>query len=1108
MIKKSEKEKKRLLKQVFVIAVALIFMFTVVIALKKVFTASFALDNYMGTAEWYKDYTYTQDDANKTITLTKYNGESSVVTVPSSAEIDGNIYQTIIKGGVYQNNTTITSVIFNDGVKAGNTLDHLFDSCSNLNSVTFNDFDSSATTNMSYMFNSCGKIENLDLRSLDTQNVTNMVCMFARCSKLISVDLSNFDTTNVRYLSSMFNKCYAIETLDLSSFYTPHLLTMTSLFGDCNNLKTLDISNFDTRNVTNFSTVYPGSSITKIKLGENYDFKTNNLYIYTGGSFGRGKWLKEEDGQEYNAIDLSIKSSTENIAGTYTKISNYIDEMKIDFPVTHKINKITKIDGFETTNNNIININNNEVFITNLTVASSDDYQVPGKVTLLFNNAVSDVNNNLYNLKMTIDNIHLYNINTDAGVENFVFDMFRIGVNINFYSFFYEDITKTQSVYTNSSSSYDITLEVLDNNQNSVDGSFIFSAYDLDIGSTKDINSSTPEGFKEYGNYSEGINFIEGFDKTTLKLANNTFLQRIGENRITGTRNDTASELSEFIIKADTKKTKFTWTGESCGTIILSQYQPEIITIEKKDTSGNNVVNAQLKLYYENELIDTWTTTSSSKNIFLNPGNYTLTENIVPAGYNKADDIRFTVGTDLRINNNPVDKITMVDTPKKYSYTIYHVEKDNTNNILKTETAEADYKESISVTEQSISGYSYDSKSKDTIVIDTTNNIAYVYYTKGKYNYIVNYYDKETNELLDSKTEQATYQEVINARDEIKTIAKYTYDSSDRESITISENQTSNVLNLYYIKKRGKVIVKYVDKTKNTEISERTETTGKVDENYETTSKEIEGYKLVGNTENTTGVYRENDIEVIYYYQKEVPVTVNYIDKLTNEKIEVKTDKGYIGDQYTGVAKDIEGYVLVEKPEEETIELKETENILNYYYIKESEGIIEKHVDINNNEILYNEEHKGKVGDEYNILSREFEGYKLVEEKLPTNAKGKMTKEPIEVIYYYKKQAKVIIRYKDQHTKEEIIPKEEKKGYEGDPYTIEEKEIKDYKLVKVEGERSGQYQGEEIEVIYYYEKIKGYSPQTSDDRNIIVWIIIGIISILGIGALITFIKKH
>src|SRR5699024_4890955 len=59
-----------------------------------------------------------------------------------------------------------------------------------------------------------------------------------------------------------------------------------------------------------------------------------------------------------------------------------------------------------------------------------------------------------------------------------------------------------------------------------------------------------------------------------------------------------------------------------------------------------------------------------------------------------------------------------------------------------------------------------------------------------------------------------------------------------------------------------------------------------------------------------------------------------------------------------------------------------TETVVTYYYDKEKQDttVVEKHIDINTGKVLAEEIHKGKVGDGYGIPSREFEGYDLVTE--------------------------------------------------------------------------------------------------------------------------------
>ena len=114
---------------------------------------------------------------------------------------------------------------------------------------------------------------------------------------------------------------------------------------------------------------------------------------------------------------------------------------------------------------------------------------------------------------------------------------------------------------------------------------------------------------------------------------------------------------------------------------------------------------------------------------------------------------------------------------------------------------------------------------------------------------------------------------------------------------------------------------------------------------------------------------------------------------------------------------------------------------VNYYYKKISKGVVEKHIDENNNSILYEEVHTGIVGEEYEISSKEFARYELDEENLPTNSKGTYGDEVIEVIYKYNYITKVTAKYVDQDG-EKIVDPVIKEGNIGDDYKTEQKEFK------------------------------------------------------------------
>ena len=300
----------------------------------------------------------------------------------------------------------------------------------------------------------------------------------------------------------------------------------------------------------------------------------------------------------------------------------------------------------------------------------------------------------------------------------------------------------------------------------------------------------------------------------------------------------------------------------------------------------------------------------------------------------------------------------------------------------------------------------------------------------------------------------------------------------------------------YYRTKDAKLNIRYLEKDLTgqgieKELENEEHQDGRVEEDYITEAKQIEGYKLVEDSGNTKGKLKEEPITVIFYYLKETKVIVNYIDINTNQKILDENGKdstivvdGLEGTPYMSFAKDFDNYVLVDpKPNNAKGNMTKEEIVVNYYYAHISGGVIEKHIDVNNNGILANEGHDGNEGDEYDIQSRIFEGYDLVEERLPTNAKGKMKVEPESVIYYYIKKSKVVVHYIDSYTNEEIKEvyinevtkeKEEKDsteeiiGHEKEQYNTNQKEFENYELVEIIGDANGELEAEPKEVIYKY----------------------------------------
>ena len=282
--------------------------------------------------------------------------------------------------------------------------------------------------------------------------------------------------------------------------------------------------------------------------------------------------------------------------------------------------------------------------------------------------------------------------------------------------------------------------------------------------------------------------------------------------------------------------------------------------------------------------------------------------------------------------------------------------------------------------------------------------------------------------------------------------------------------------------------------TEGNEITKEYELTGESTVNEWTyTFTELPKYDINGNEIEYTidekdlnnGFYEKANVDQaqrkITNKMIKIPMNVitKYLEKGTNKVLaEEERIEGYEGQEYETKQKEIENYVLIEdtKNTKGTMVLSKnpdgtynTEIEVIYYYLKQAGGVIENHIDITTNEKIETQEHKGNVGDSYDIPVKEFAGYDIVNEKLPDNSKGKMTEDKIVVNYYYIKQAKLTVEYIDKQTGEKLDEKEIK-GHIGDNYKTEEKQFPYYKYVEKAGSTEGKMTEDKMTVIYYYEK--------------------------------------
>lgn len=398
--------------------------------------------------------------------------------------------------------------------------------------------------------------------------------------------------------------------------------------------------------------------------------------------------------------------------------------------------------------------------------------------------------------------------------------------------------------------------------------------------------------------------------------------------------------------------------------------------------------------------------------------------------------------------------------------------------------------QTYTTTSQPIEGYTFVESTNNTRGTMKRDEIEVIYYYAANTKVHISYLEKDDTPNDNTDNKVLANAQVINGyvgkdyETKAAVINGYTLvENTNNTSGTMTKDEIEVI---YYYAQNTKVIVKYLEKDNtpdnnldNNVLATEEEINGYVGQSYQTEQKTIDNYVLVENTENTSGTMKKDTIEVIYYYAAKAKATVQHIDKETGKILKQESQTGKVGDIFKTHPEDIEGYVVVIKPENPDVEMAKEEQIVKYYYVKISAGVVEKHIDILTEELLDSKEHQGNKGDDYKIEAKEFAGYDLVTSKIPNNAEGKMEEELIEVKYYYIKKATLRVRYLDQETGLELTEDEMRNGHENDDYETEEKTFKGYTLVEtpknakgkleVTKNQDGTYNTETI-VTYYYQK--------------------------------------
>ena len=600
---------------------------------------------------------------------------------------------------------------------------------------------------------------------------------------------------------------------------------------------------------------------------------------------------------------------------------------------------------------------------------------------------------------------------------------------------------------------------------------------------TKDeIADSTPITGNVVDDYTTSAKTIDGYtlvvtpqnkdgkltiDKITViyeyrKLSNVT-VKYIDEN--TGKEIPGVDEITTTYKQGDPYTTElkditgYTYTKDTDNTRgTVERENIEVIYYYKKTSQG--VVTKYIDQVTQKEIADSQSQTG------LENDDYTTT----PA---KVDGYELVLTPDNAKGKMTPELITVTYEYRKLSNVVVKYIDENTGvEIPGVDEITTTYKE----------GDSYTTEKKDIPNYTYTKDTKNLSGTVGRENIEVVYYYKKTSQGVVTKhIDQVTKEEIAPSQsqtglendDYTTTPAKV----DGYELVLTPDNakgkMTPELITVTYeYRKLSNVVVKYIDENTGAEIPgvDEITTTYKQGERYTTEKKTIDGYTYTKDTNNTSGVVERMNIEVVYYYKKTSGgVLTKYIDQVTKKEIAAsKHQAGLENDDYTTSAVVVEGYELVLTPANAKGKMTPEQITVTYEYRKQS-NVTVKYVDENTGkELLGQVTTTYKQGDPYTTEKKAIDGYTYTKDT--GNVAGTVERENIEVVYYYKRNTKVVVKYIDEVTKEEIIDSVEITGLEKDPYETEEKEKAGYELVGVDGNTTGKMTVDPIEVTYKYRK--------------------------------------
>ena len=457
--------------------------------------------------------------------------------------------------------------------------------------------------------------------------------------------------------------------------------------------------------------------------------------------------------------------------------------------------------------------------------------------------------------------------------------------------------------------------------------------------------------------------------------------------------------------------------------------------------------------------------------------------------------------------NNNENIVNIVYTKKNYNYEVRYYLDSLEGTHLGTVAGTGVINEQIIVNEElklsddKAIGYAYNGINLDFTIEDTNELIIVnVIYNKVKYNWQVNYYkDSIANDTyLGSDNGTAYYNDVINVEEEkfLSSLTGYEYTDGEK-TITISTNNSENIINIVYTKKDYEYTVKYYfDGVESIPTLSKGgySVYGSVlyASAYNLTEKEIEDNNLENYILSPVNPYNpesivintENNLINIYYVSKP-NITNQKVIKNTNDIINSTSDIVNYNINYTANIKNAIGEVKVIIKDTLPLEIDTTKSNLNGGSYNASNNTITWTKIYNVEEFTTNYDIELNIS--YSVAYKSIDANKSYDETVYTNKVNVCTditynnniingncvedSEDISVEIY----GDLVVKYVTYENDKEItlLPTINENNKVGTPYNTKKEDIYGYEFVEVKGNPNGKITEGTTTVIYVYKLSNG-----------------------------------